>query len=161
LSGGEARRRQEALLEAGALAWVVPLLFGYDATLESRAGAPQPGASAVQELAAADGIARGGAAAAGGGAERAEGAEGAGSGPAFLGLGGDRNVDQARGACGPVAADGLSGGVQDACARHGHGVAARLGCQGRAAVVVRSGRRGVCSGCGPRPWAGSERLATY
>jgi len=120
LSGGEARRRQEALLEAGALAWVVPLLFGYDATLEGRAGAPPPGASAVQELAAADGMALGGAAAAGACAGRAEGAEGADSGPAFLVLGGDRNVDQARGA---PAAPWLRTGCRAACRTPARGMA--------------------------------------
>ncbi|KAK9822709.1 hypothetical protein WJX81_005943 [Elliptochloris bilobata] len=93
---------QELLLEAGVLAWVVPLLFGYDATLEARSAAPAPGASAVRELAAADGIAvdaPSGAASAGSGGGGGKGGEeaargGADSGPAFLGLDNERNIVQ-------------------------------------------------------------------
>ena len=83
------------------LAWVVPLLFGHDATLEARSPAPAPGTSAVRELAAADGIAvdalDGGSAgpANGAGPDGGEPALGsADSGPAFLGLDNERNVAQ-------------------------------------------------------------------
>ena len=98
----DAGTAQESLLEAGVLAWVVPLLFGHDATLEARSAAPAPGTSAVRELAAADGIAvdapdgaAAGAPAGGGGLSGGEAAlRGADSGPAFLGLDNERNVAQ-------------------------------------------------------------------
>lgn len=84
------------------LAWVVPLLFGHDATLEARLPAPALGTSAVRELAAADGITvdtpDGGAAGARAGGAGSDGEEaalgGADSGPAFLGLDNERNVAQ-------------------------------------------------------------------
>ena len=89
------------------LAWVVPLLFGYDATLDDRAAAPAPGASAVRELAAADGIVVDGADGVGGSSTHEDGDQaatgGADRGPAFLGLDNDRNVAQARSSAAGVA----------------------------------------------------------
>lgn len=67
---------QELMLKVGVMGYVVPLLFGFDATHEGDLGAPSADASAVAALAAAG---------------SAEANPSRDTGPAFLGLGTERS----------------------------------------------------------------------